>query len=174
MSLDIQFQLMIHVTLYGMFVGITYDCFRMFKEGFKNIFVQYFIILVFWLIQIPLAFVFIYQVNEGIFHLYILIFLLLGALCYFKFMRQNLRDDLENLGISIFVILNFIKKLVIILVISPILFIYKLLSDIIKMFLRVLEVIFYIPFVKLIKWVSCKKKVKRRGKKTSSGDGQQS
>lgn len=174
MSLDIQFQLMIHVTLYGMFVGITYDCFRLFKDELKNQIVQYIIMISFWLIQFPLTFVYIYQVNEGIFHLYILPFLFIGAWCYFKFMRQNLHNDLENLGISIFVILNFIKKLVNILVISPILFIYKLLSDIIKMFLRFLELIFYTPFVKLIKWVSSKKKVKQRGKKTSPSDGQQS
>ncbi|HAX72050.1 MAG TPA: spore cortex biosynthesis protein YabQ [Firmicutes bacterium] len=172
MSLNIQFQLMIHMFVYGLFVGITYDCFRMLKEGFKSEIVGLCILLIYWAIQFPLAFIYIYKVNEGIFHLYILIFLFLGAWCYFKYLRQNLRQDLENLGISLFAIANFIKKFINIVVISPLLFIYKLVSDIMLLILRFLKLVFYNPSTKLYKKVKVgvlnKRKVRRRGKKTNS------
>ena len=83
-------------------------------------------------------------------------------------MRQNLHHDLEMLGESLFIVAKFIKKLVIILVISPIMFIYKLVSDIIMLFLRILKLLFYTPLAKLGKWMSSKKKERRRGKKKTN------
>jgi hypothetical protein len=86
-------------------------------------------------------------------------------------MRQNLHHDLEMLGESLFTVTKFIKKMAIILVISPIMFIYKLVSDIIIVFLRILKLIFFTPFAKLGSWFKKKKKkvkVRRRGKKVKT------
>ena len=168
MSLSVQFQFMIHVLLYGIFIGVTLDFVCIVKEIFFNYYMQWAIIILYWLIQVPLTFVYIYNVNEGIFHLYILLFLALGVILYYKFMRQNLHHDLEMLGESLFIVAKFIKKLVIILVISPIMFIYKLVSDIIMLFLRILKLLFYTPLAKLGKWMSSKKKERRRGKKKTN------
>lgn len=168
MSLNTQFILMIHAILYGVFIGITFDCVTIVKNQLFNQIVQIALIVLYWIVQIPLTFVYIYNVNEGIFHLYILLFLALGAILYYKFMRQNLHHDLEMLGESLFIVAKFIKKMVIILVISPIMFIYKLVSDIIIVFLRILKLIFYTPFAKLGIWFTKKKKVRRRGKKTNT------
>lgn len=172
MSLNTQFILMIHAILYGVFIGITFDCVTIVKNQLFNQIVQMVLIVLYWIVQIPLTFVYIYNVNEGIFHLYILIFLVLGVVLYYKFMRQNLHHDLEMLGESLFIVAKFIKKMVIILVISPIMFIYKLVSDIIIVFLRILKLIFYTPFAKLGSWFKKKKKkkVKRRGKKTNTNN----
>ena len=85
MSLSVQFQFMIHVLLYGIFIGVTLDFVCIVKEIFFNYYMQWAIIILYWLIQVPLTFVYIYNVNEGIFHLYILIFLIVGAIIYFKF-----------------------------------------------------------------------------------------
>lgn len=170
MSLSVQFQFMIHVLLYGIFIGVTLDFVCIVKEIFFNYYMQWAIIILYWLIQVPLTFVYIYNVNEGIFHLYILIFLIVGAIIYFKFLKQPLHRDLEMLGESLFTIAHFIKKVVNILVISPIMFIYKLVSDIIIVFLRILKLIFYTPFAKLGIWFTKKKKVRRRGKKTNTNN----
>ena len=168
MSLAIQFQLMIHTLLYGIFIGVTLDFVCIVKESFFNSYMQWVVIILYCLIQVPLTFVYIYNVNEGIFHLYILIFLIVGAIIYFKFLKQPLHRDLEMLGESLFTIAHFIKKVVNILVISPIMFIYKLVSDIIKLFLRILKLIFYTPLAKLGKSMSSKKKERRRGKKKTN------
>ena len=88
MSLSVQFQFMIHVLLYGIFIGVTLDFVCIVKEIFFNYYMQWAIIILYWLIQVPLTFVYIYNVNEGIFHLYILIFLIVGAIIYFKFLKQ--------------------------------------------------------------------------------------
>ena len=170
MSLNTQFALMIHAILYGIFIGITFDCVTIVKNQLFNKIVQIAWIILYWTIQIPLTFIYIYNVNEGIFHLYILLFLALGVILYYKFMRQNLHHDLELLGESLFIVAKFIKKLVIILFISPIMFIYKLVSDIIIVFLRILKLIFYTPFAKLGIWFTKKKKVRRRGKKTNTNN----
>ena len=47
-------------------------------------------------------------------------------------------------------------------------FIYKLVSDIIMLFLRILKLLFYTPLAKLGKWMSSKKKERRRGKKKTN------
>lgn len=168
MSLQVQFQLMIHVLLYGIFIGITLDFIFIVKEIFFNHYMQWAVVILYWLIQVPLTFVYIYNVNEGIFHLYILIFLIVGAIIYFKFLKQPLHHDLEILGESLFTVSNFIKKVVNILVISPIMFIYKLVSDIIMLFLRILKLLFYTPIAKLGKRMSSKKRERRRGKKKTN------
>ncbi|MDO5794825.1 MAG: spore cortex biosynthesis protein YabQ [Turicibacter sp.] len=159
---------MIHVLLYGIFIGITLDFVFIVKEIFFNHYMQWAVVILYWLIQVPLTFVYIYNVNEGIFHLYILIFLIVGAIIYFKFLKQPLHHDLEILGESLFTVSNFIKKVVNILVISPIMFIYKLVSDIIMLFLRILKLLFYTPIAKLGKRMSSKKRERRRGKKKTN------
>jgi len=168
MSLAIQFQLMIHTLLYGIFIGVTLDFVCIVKESFFNYHMQWIVIILYWLIQVPLTFVYIYNVNEGIFHLYILLFLIVGAIIYFKFLKHPLHRDLEMLGESLFKVAYFLEKVVNILVISPIMFIYKLVSDIIKLFLRILKLIFYTPLAKLGKSMSSKKKERRRGKKKTN------
>lgn len=54
MSLQIQFLLMIHVLLYGIFIGVTLDFVYIVKEILFNQSIQWVIIVLYWLIQIPL------------------------------------------------------------------------------------------------------------------------
>ena len=75
------------------------------------------------------------------------------------------------LGESLFKVAYFLEKVVNILVISPMMFIYKLVSDIMIVFLRILKLIFFTPFAKLGSWFKKKKKkvkVRRRGKKVKT------
>ena len=72
------------------------------------------------------------------------------------------------LGESLFTVADFLKKVVNILVISPIMFIYKIVSDIIMLFLRILKLLFYTPIAKLGKRMSGKKRERRRGKKKTN------
>ncbi len=173
MSLNVQFELMIYATIYGLFIGITYDCLVMLKEPLINNILDMVVTGCFWLLHVPLTLLYLSNVNDGIFHLYILIFFMLGAFSYFTLLRHKFRQDLEKLGECVFVMIRFLEKILNLLVISPILFIYKLLSDIINMFLRFLKLTIYKPFVKLTKRVFKQKKVRKRGKKANTGDGQQ-
>ena len=63
---------MIHAILYGIFIGITFDCVTIVKNQLFNKIVQIAWIILYWTIQIPLTFIYIYNVNEGIFLLKIL------------------------------------------------------------------------------------------------------
>ena len=71
MSLSVQFQFMIHVLLYGIFIGVTLDFVCIVKEIFFSYYMQWVIIILYWLIQVPLTFVYIYNVNEGNFTHYV-------------------------------------------------------------------------------------------------------
>jgi len=167
MSLAIQFYLLIHMVLYGAFVGITFDCITTLKDDLKNKYLKIAVMILYWIAQIPLVYIYTYNVNDGIFHFYIIIFLIIGALSYFKFMKKRFHQELELLGENIYIIMRIFKKLLNILVISPIRFIYKIISDIMKGILKILKLIFYTPFVRLGKWRLNKKKVKQSVKKAN-------
>ena len=167
MSLTIQFYLLIHMFIYGAFVGITFDCATTLKNDLKNKYLKIALMIFYWIAQIPLIYIYLYNVNDGVFHFYIIAFIILGALGYFKFMKEKFYQELEVLGENIFIIMDFIKKLLNIVVISPIRFIYKIISDIMKGILKILKAIFYTPFVRLGKWRLNKKKVKQSVKKAN-------
>ena len=173
MSLAVQFELMIYAIIYGVFIAITYDSVQLLKPVALSQAFSIGIDCCFWLIHIPLTLLYLSNVNDGVFHLYILIFFILGMVSYFILLQYKFRQDLEKLGECLFIVGRFIYKILNLLVISPILFIYKLLSDIINMFLRFLKFTIYVPFVKVMKRVFKQKKVSKRGKKTDVSDGQQ-
>jgi len=151
--------------LYGAFIGITFDCTSTLKRDLTNKYYQIAVIIFYWIMNIPLIYIYIYNVNDGIFHVYIILFIIMGAIIYFKWMKPRFYHDLELLGKNIYISLSFIKKILNILVISPILFIYKLFSDIIIGILKILKVMTYTPFIKLRKWDLNKKKVKQSAEK---------
>lgn len=164
MSLSLQYYLFIHMLLYGAFIGITFDLVSALKQElafkpFKIVMMTFF-----WITQTLLTYLYIYNVNEGVFHLYIIIFLIGGALIYFRWLRAVFFRDLEILGKNFFIILFFLKKVLNLLVFSPCVFIFKVISGIMEKCIKILRSIFYDPLIKRLKRV---KKVSGRVKKTS-------
>ena len=166
MNLQTQFDLFIHMILYGVFIGITFDSINIIKNDMRHKVNRILTMALYWIILVPLTYLYLYNVNEGIMHLFVFLFLFLGNAIYLKFLKRFYRNDLEMLGEIIFLFANTIKKVVNWVIFKPLVFIYRVLSDIIKGILKLLKFIFITPFVKLGKRVS-KKKVKKRVKKAN-------
>ena len=172
MNLQAQFDLFFHMILYGAFIGITYDGVNIIKDDMRHKTNRIVTMAIYWVILVPLTYLYLYNVNEGIMHLFVFASLFIGNFIYFKFLKQPFRNDLEMLGKNVFLILNVTKKVASLIIIAPIVFIYRLVSDIIKGILKLLKFIFITPLVKLGKWGS-KKKVKKRVKKANSHQEEQ-
>ena len=158
--------------LYGAFIGITYDGVSIIKDDMRHKGNRIVIMTIYWAFLVPLTYLYLYNVNEGIMHLFVFASLFIGNILYFKLLKQHFRKDLEMLGKNIFLILNVLKKVVNFVIISPIVFIYRLISVIIKWILKLLKFVFIAPLIKLGKWGS-KKKVKKRAKKANGHQEEQ-
>lgn len=173
MNLIIQIYLLAHMLVYGAFVGITFDLVSVVKDDIRLPFQRIAAMIAYWLFLVPVSYVYLYQVNDGIFHLAIFPFLFAGIFLYFKCMRSLFWRDLETFGKVVFLILGFLKKLMNMLVISPFLFLYKLISAIIKKILIILGAIFVQPFRKMGKRFWDKKKVKKHVKRAKKAEAKQ-
>jgi len=131
MSLNIQFYLLIHTILYGIFLGLSFDTLNMLVTRVKKQFCRDALIILYWTMQIPLTLLFFHYVNRGEFQSYILIFVLLGGLLYFKILRKKYIKDLKTLTEVCYQMYKCIKKILNILIFKPIAFIFKLIFDII-------------------------------------------
>jgi len=81
--------------------------------------------------QLPLAVLFFHRVNHGEFQSYLLIFVLLGGLMYFKFFQKMYTKDLKTLIKICSKVLKWIKKVLNLLIFKPIAFIFNAIFDII-------------------------------------------
>ncbi|MCL1950545.1 MAG: spore cortex biosynthesis protein YabQ [Turicibacter sp.] len=172
MNLHTQFDLFIHMILYGAFIGITYDGVNIIKGDMRHKPNRVITMVIYWSILVPLTYLYLYNVNQGQMHMFVFVSLFIGNGLYFKLMKRQFRNDLEMLGKNIYFILGVIKKVANVIIISPILFIYRLFSDIIKWILKLLKFIFVTPLVNLGKWGS-KKKVNKRVKKANGHQEEQ-
>jgi len=131
MSLNTQFYLLTHTLLYGIFLGICLDSVDLFLRNVKNrIFIKIILIL-HWLMQFMLAMLFFHRVSHGQFHSYLLLIVLLGTWIYFKLLKKKYLKELEILMNFASHLLNGIKKLINVIIFTPILFIFNVISDII-------------------------------------------
>jgi len=131
MSLNIQFYLLIHTILYGVFLGLSFDTLDMCCQRMKTRICRGILIIFYWAMQPPLAVLFFHRVNRGEFQSYLLIFVLLGGLVYFKFFKKKYSKDLKTLVKVCHKLCNWIKKLLSLLIFKPIAFIFRVIFDII-------------------------------------------
>ena len=130
MSLNIQIYLLIHTILYGVFLGLCFDTLELLGARVKKKLCQDFLIILYWAMQIPLTVLFFHHVNRGEFQSYLFIFVLLGGLGYFKFFRNKYLKDLKTLLEVCFQMYKCIKKVLNVLIFKPIVFIFKIIFDI--------------------------------------------
>ena len=131
MSLNIQFHLLIHTILYGIFLGLCFDTFDTFSQRVKKKICRDIIIILYWAIQLPLVVLFFHRVNQGEFQSYLLIFVLLGGLVYYKIFRKKYAKDLKTLIKVCRNVYMGIKKVLNLLIFKPIVFIFRVIFDII-------------------------------------------
>ena len=131
MSLTVQFYLLTHTILYGIFVGLCFDTFDMVIERVKKKICRNALIILYWSIQLPLAILFFHRINRGEFQSYLLLFVLLGGLIYFKLFKKKYMKELKTLIKVCHKVCKWIKNVINILIFKPILFIFKLIFDII-------------------------------------------
>jgi len=131
MSLNIQIHLLIHTILYGIFLGLCFDTLDEFSQRVKKKICRDAIIVLYWAMQLPLVVLFFHRVNRGEFQSYLLIFVLLGGLIYFKVFHKMYIKDLKTLIKICHEIYKWIKKLLNLLIFKPIAFIFSVIFDII-------------------------------------------
>jgi len=131
MSLNIQVYLLIHTILYGVFLGLCFDTLDMYIQRVKKRICRDIIIILFWTVQLPLAVLFFHRVNQGEFQSYLLIFVLLGGLIYFKIFKKKYAEDLKVLIKICSKVFKWIKKVLNLLIFKPIAFIFSAIFDII-------------------------------------------
>jgi len=130
MSLNIQFYLLIHTILYGIFLGLCFDTFDLFSQRVKSKISRDALIILYWGMQLPLAVLFFHRVNRGEFQSYLLIFVLLGGLIYFKIFKKKYIKDLKKLIEICNQVYKCIKKVLNVLIFKPIAFIFRIIFDI--------------------------------------------
>lgn len=131
MSLTRQFYLLIHTILYGLFLGLTFDPLSMGVRRFKKKFIRSFLMVMYWVLQVPLAVLYFHRMNQGEFQGYLLIFTLLGGVVYFKLVRPDYLKRLRELKDVYCQMDKFVKKLLNILFFKPAVFLFKFISAII-------------------------------------------
>jgi len=130
MSLDIQFHLLIHTILYGSFLGLSFDTTALIIGRVKKKLIRDLFIILYWTMQLPLAVLFFHRVNQGEFQSYLLIFVLLGGGIYFKFFQKKYIQEFKILLKMCHGVYKGIKKVLNVLIFTPIVFIFRFVFDI--------------------------------------------
>lgn len=142
MSLNVQFYLLIHTILHGVFLGLSFDTLNLGIQRIKRKLLADVLIVLYWLIQLPLAIWFFHRVNHGQFQTYLLIFTLLGGLIYYKLLQKKYHHDLKILLKHLKRLWKGIKKVIKVLIFAPLLFIFRIVFDIMvlpkRFFMRIL------------------------------------
>jgi len=143
MRLDEQFYLLIHTLLFGVFLGIALDTVSHFLQKIKRRGLLSGVLVLFWTLQIPLAVLFFHRVNQGRFQSYLLVFVIIGGLFYFKVLQKKYLKDLKILLSNCHQCIKWLKKIINTVIFLPMGFIFAFISDIImlpKKFLRAMKV----------------------------------
>jgi len=103
----------------------------MFVQRVKKKICRDILIILYWAMQLPLAVFFFHRVNRGEFQSYLLIFVLLGGLIYFKIFKKKYTEDLKTFVKVCHQVYKWIKKVLNVLIFKPIAFIFRIIFDII-------------------------------------------
>lgn len=153
MTLHVQLLTMIFMVLSGLYLGMALETFRRFSPLWrKNKFLVYFLEICFWLVQTLIIFYVLYRVNAGELRLYIFVACLLGFATYQALIASLYKRLLEQVVKLIAATTRLLKRIVRILILSPIGWIIRtLISTVTFMFFVLFQVITFILLP--IKWL---------------------
>ena len=130
MSLSIQFHLLIHTILYGVFLGLCLDTFNLFLQKMAKKIYREMLIILYWTAQLPLAVLYFHRVNSGEFQSFLLIFVLLGGGLYYKLLQKKYIKELKMFLNVCRQLYRWLKKLLNVLIFTPLAFIFGRIFDI--------------------------------------------
>jgi len=130
MSLNVQFYLLIHTILYGIFLGICFDTLETVSTLINKKIYRSGLLILHWVVQIPTIIIFFHRVNHGVLQSYLIVFIFLGSWLYFKTCRQQYTKNLKTLLKVGDQTHKTIKKVLNILIFKPIVFIFARIFDI--------------------------------------------
>lgn len=142
MILSVQFMTMLAMVSGGFYLGMILDTFRRASPHWKNsVFMIYFMEIIFWFSQTLLLFYLLYRVNAGELRFYVFVACLLGFATYQALAAAAYKKLLEHIIQFVLSVYRFFAKVIHMLVITPIVFIFTLLFTAIVYILQVLFVI---------------------------------
>ncbi|MFD1068164.1 spore cortex biosynthesis protein YabQ [Oceanobacillus locisalsi] len=146
MTLSTQFLTLLTMIVSGFYLGVIQETFRRFTVYWKGrLFLTYFLEILFWMTQAGILFYILYRVNQGELRVYIVLACLLGFSVYQALAKQTYKNVLEY-AIQVFkTIYRGIERLLKLLVISPLQWIFL-------MFYRMIKTILFGVF-KIIAWL---------------------
>ncbi|OEH92641.1 spore cortex biosynthesis protein YabQ [Bacillus solimangrovi] len=154
MSLSVQFQTMLLMIAAGIWLGLILDTYRrFFNRDKREAWLVFLFDILFWVVQALIIFYMLLHVNHGQLRFYIFIAILCGFSSYQALFQRIYRALLERLIIICKALFHFLKRVIQILLIKPIIIIWGLMITIVffmirfvwKIILIVLSVIFF-PF----------------------------
>lgn len=106
-----QIKLIIYFIIFGSFLGVTLDTIKYIIKN-ENIFVRYVLELIYWVIILLIAYLYIVKVQNGFINIYTIIFYIFGFIAYYLLISSSHHNVIDN-GIYIYnkYIKNIIKEL---------------------------------------------------------------
>lgn len=126
----------------GFYLGMILDTFRRASLHWKNaVFMIYFMEIIFWISQTLLLFYILYRVNAGELRFYVFVACLLGFAAYQALASTAYKKMLEHIIQFALSVYRFFAKVIRMLVITPIIFIFTLLLTAIINIIQVLLIV---------------------------------
>jgi spore cortex biosynthesis protein YabQ len=157
MTLTVQFQTMISMILMGIWIGMAVDTYsRFIHEKRKWHWLHFLNDLLFWLVQALLVFYVLLHVNHAEIRFYIFIALICGYAAYRALFEKVYKRLLEWIVSIIVSLTKFVVRLINIMIVMPIKWLFMIVSGIILYVLKILQKIIII-LLKIIfspfKWI---------------------
>ncbi|MUK88063.1 spore cortex biosynthesis protein YabQ [Ornithinibacillus sp. L9] len=157
MTLNVQFLTMIAMVLGGFYLGIALETFRRFARHWKkHTILAYVMEISFWLTQTFILYYILFRVNSGELRVYVFVACLLGFSIYQVVAANIYKRILERLIIIIADIYQFLARVVTVVIIKPIQFLFQaLITSVLfigNILFMIIKYIFYVLFTP-IKWV---------------------
>jgi len=145
----------------GFYLGMAVDTFRRFSWHWKrHVFLRYFLEICFWLMQSLILFYLLFRVNNGEIRFYIFLSCLLGFATYQALAASVYQKLLEVIIRILRGIFQFVKRLIQVLIVSPVKWLFMIAFTIVLWVLQLISTILYwvlkvlfFPFGALITFV---------------------
>lgn len=154
MTLDVQFQTMLVMTLGGFYLGISLDTFRRFSYFWHNRIVwKYMCECLFWLLQTFILFYVLYIVNAGELRFYIFVACLFGFSIYQALFASIYKKWLEKCLSICRVVVCFLLRFIKTIFIQPIKWVCSIVLSVLLFFLRLGISIISFFLRPVVKWL---------------------
>ncbi len=111
-TLKEELYVLVYYTCFGIYLFSSLDMVDYIYKHFKKKFFKVMIILIYWLFQIYVTFIFSYHLLDGYLPIYFIFFIFLGYYLYTHILRKRLLKTIHFLGIIFKKLLKLLKKMI--------------------------------------------------------------